>query len=189
MNPSSLRQTLPDVDVGECFPAKVSGLVRTWTVAFPNDGSQTDKRYVDSTGAVPDVVLFVNLEDKIKASVELLAANGILIPVTGGCLKRLARRELRYEARDVTNRVGLYSRSHKLKRADLGIVYAFVGREEFTRPEDVRRGVISLDYNRTIERGVTHWGALIAGFEADYKRSTFFTKAPIVNLVQEFGSS
>lgn len=163
LNARSLCSTLPDVGVGDCVPAHLRGFVRTFDVAFPNDGSQPDKAFVDAGGARPPVVLFANLS---RAGSEALV-NGVLIPVRPTGLAALRRRELRYEAVDVTRAV----RPEAAGGARAQVV-AFVGRPQFTQPQAARRGVVPSDYLATIAAGVGRWERQAPGFRADFEAST-----------------
>jgi hypothetical protein len=50
MDPESLSRTLPEVDLAACVPAMCRDYLRSFSVAFPNDGSETDKAYFDPRG-------------------------------------------------------------------------------------------------------------------------------------------
>jgi hypothetical protein len=162
INPASLRRTLPQLDLRCCLPARCAGMVRTFGVAFPNDGSQTDKWYADDQGHRPPRVLFTDLKPH-----PAVTTNGILMPVTPGDLTVLGARELRYELIDVTLRVGLWDGAVP----ELPVV-TFVGRTEYTRTVDVAAGVVSAAYLETIRAGARFWDGQVAGFDAAYAQST-----------------
>ncbi|GAA4405042.1 gamma-glutamylcyclotransferase family protein [Tsukamurella soli] len=162
MSPASLRATLRDCAIDGCIPARCRGFRRTFGVAFPNDGSESDKAYLDDRGGRPPVVLFSDL-----TADEGDRVNGVCIPVGEPDLDLLRSRELRYNLRDVTDAVCPYP-GFRL----VGTVSAFVGAERFTRPEDVRRGVLSAGYAATIDDGARHWDRTSPGFFADYLSST-----------------
>ncbi len=149
------------------------GYLRRWSVAFPNDGSQADKSYLDQRGKRPGVVLFVNLEthDGEEGMRECLGANGILIPVEEDRIQQLAGRELRYTLVEITSSIVLYPEFAGRAAAPFE-VFTFVARPKFTRAHDLKRGVISREYKDTIEAGVQHWDQRAPGFRRDYQRCT-----------------
>jgi hypothetical protein len=163
LHEDSLRTTLPRVPQSQCIPALLPGHVRTFDVAFPNDGSQEDKAYLDDAGLRPPVVLFANIQPSGAHVV-----NGILIPLTGSELEALRARERRYEARDVT---GLVRTAHPSDPGPTGIA-AFVGRQEFTAAHSVAQGVVAQEYLDTITAGVHRWDARSPGFRAQFAAST-----------------
>lgn len=181
--PRSLRRTLPDVEIASCIPARASGYVRSWSVAFPNDGSQPDKSYRSDDGSKPDVVLFVDLETS-DGSAARTAANGVLIPMERDRINRLADRERRYEREDVSPAIAVYPAFEDRMRGFEPRVTAFVGRPEFTRPEDVRRGVVSREYRDSLDEGVAFWDRRVEGFEADFAASTVRRPDRVVDLVR-----
>ena len=175
LHEDSLRTTLPRVQESQCIPALLPGHVRTFDVAFPNDGSQDDKAYVDGTGLRPPVVLFANIQPSGAHAV-----NGILIPVTGSELGALRARERRYEARDVTR---LVRTAHPEGSVPTGVA-AFVGREEFTAADSVALGVVGLEYLETITTGVERWEARSPGFRAQFVASTVAPSAEQVVVLR-----
>ena len=163
LNVESLMATIPGIEAGECIPAVLAGHVRTFDVAFPNEGSQGDKSYFDPAGVRPPVVLFVNLRPSRDGHV----VNGVLVPVSAAQLEALRRRELRYDVVDVTGAV------HGADRRTVGReVVAFVGRTEFTQAVSVAQGVVAHDYLATITAGVEHWDVRCPGFKAQFEAST-----------------
>lgn len=177
LHPGSVRRTLPHGAPGEGVGAHLSGYARTYSVAFPNDGSQSDKSYVDAAGNRPPFVLFANL----VARGDTLRTNGVLLPLSEGDLDLLVIRERRYELVDVTTRVCPVDPSF----APPARVVTFIGSREFTSPAHVARGVLSREYLRTIHAGVQHWNRLHSGFAADYRRSTLtLAGARVVDLVR-----
>ena len=165
LSPESLRSTLPGVELGAVHPARLCGYLRIWDVAFPNDGSQSDKAYFDVHGGRPPFVLFANISPRDPPA----SVSGILIPVTERDLDRLRSREGRYDLVDVTEQV----RSHRARPEDAArCVGAFVGRSRFTRVEDVRRGVTPGAYARRIEAGLAFWRRHAPGFDADADLTT-----------------
>ncbi len=166
LDPTSLSSTLPGVDLGELEPAWLRGFSRNFGVAFPNDGSQGDKAYLDEAGRRPPFVLFANV---VAGAGDASQVNGVLVPMGDGELERLRQRELRYGLVDVTDAVRFRS---ALPTHSQGRVGVFVGRPAFTRPEDVARGVVAAAYRRRIERGVAFWEARWPGFLRGYSDST-----------------
>ncbi len=173
--PESLARTLPGVDPDDCVPARCRGRRRTFGVAFPNGGSQPDKAYLDADGRRPAHVLFATLVptgvgpvDGVGVVDGARAVNGACIPVCADDLAALRDRERRYSLVDVTARVRPYPGHRPLH----GPVLAFVGRPQFTRPEDVAAGVAPHEYVESIERGAVHWEGRCAGFLADFAAST-----------------
>ena len=170
MEPASLALTLPGIDLDACVPAECEGFVRSFEVAFPNDGSEPDKAYFSADGGRPGVVLFCHLRPEPRAG-----AYGVCVPVNRACLAALRRRELRYQL------VGLGSRVRPL--ADAGraglpsTVSAFVGRRRFTSPGPVARGVVAADYLAGIRRGAAHWETRSPGFLAGFEASTVLPAA------------
>jgi cation transport regulator ChaC len=180
LNPDSLRSTLPGTVVEGLIPARVHGYRRTWNVAFPNDGSQPDKAYLDVNERRPPFVLFSNINPHPMAT-DTNAVNGVLIPVTQPELTNLKKRELRYSLIEITSSVELYDRQLRLR--DDARVLAFSGREVFSHPSDVERGCIPQRYIKTILEGVSFWDKKCAGFAQDFHASTTTTKAKkIVDL-------
>jgi hypothetical protein len=163
LDPGSLARTVPDVRAGECIPALLAGHVRVFDVAFPNDGSQGDKAYVDGSGDRPPVVLFANIRPAPGAT----GVNGILIPVDTAGLEALRRRERRYEVRDVTEGIRLHDRRPRPRA-----VAAFVGAPAFTGPEQVRQGVVARRYAETIDDGIELWDLRHPGFRLGFETST-----------------
>ena len=170
MEPGSLRSTLPSTDIETLVPATLLGHARRWNVAFPNDGSQGDKAYYDEDGRRPPVVLFLNLV-KLPAPRPEDAVDGLLVPVDGAALARLRRREGRYRDVDVSASVELHPESSVRFKAGRDKALAFVGRGEFTREEEVRRGVIARSYVDTLLRGMEYWDKRYPGFEAGFRSS------------------
>ena len=144
----SAASTLPGLPAEQCVPAHLEGHVRTFDVAFPNDGSQPDKAYFRHDGSRPEAVLFANL----RRCADAPPVNGVLVPVAAGDVKRLMERERRYRLVEVGARVRPY-RSWTARRAR---VVTFIGRPGFTGPASVARGVVPSEYLRTIEQGVRH---------------------------------
>ncbi|MCB9412620.1 MAG: gamma-glutamylcyclotransferase [Actinobacteria bacterium] len=179
LNPDSLRRTLPAGPAGEVTPAILSGYRRGFTVAFPNDGSQSDKAYFDLRGRRPSVVLFADIvpcrepESTTRTKVPAAGVNGVLLPVRDADLARLRARERRYRIVEVTDLI----RPWPDYRGGAGRVVAFVGRPEFRGD----RGVVPEEYLRTIETGVDHWEARCPGFAVAYHAST--QKPPLGGVV------
>lgn len=170
MNPQSLRRTLPGVDTGGCLPAICRGYVRSFGVAFPNDGSEADKTYVGLGGRRPGVVLFCDLRPAPDHRV-----NGVCVPIDETALDALRRRELRYDLIELTGPTVRYSAAPSGSigpTGPSGPVLAFVGKSRFTRPGDVARGVVSAEYVRTVAAGAVHWDRRYPGFADDYREMT-----------------
>lgn len=164
LDPESLTRTLPEVDLAACVPAMCRDYVRSFSVAFPNDSSQSDKAYFDSRGGRPAVVLFCDIRPAARRQV-----NGICLPLDDVALEALRRRELRYDLVDVTSLTSPYPAA----RADLsGRVVTFIGKRQFTQPDDVARGVVSDEYLGTVEGGATYWDQRYPGFADDYRETT-----------------
>ena len=164
LDPDSLRSTLPDIDIDSLIPARLLSYVRTWDVAFPNDGSQGDKAYFDLDKSRPPVVLVVNL----SVSTSVTAVNGILVPVDVGELSRLRNRELRYDLINVSAKTELYASSERPRLS----VSTFVARDEFTQPADVARGLVPKSYMDSVLAGVSFWDERCSGFADDFQKST-----------------
>lgn len=162
LNPASASRTLPDLAWPRCLPAHCTGMLRTFGVAFPNDGSETDKWYADDRGHRPPRILFADLTPEPGVTV-----NGVLIPVTEAELQRLIARELRYELVDVANQVTLWDGTRPAGRVTI-----FVGRPEFTHSADVATGVVPAAYVASIHAGARFWDRHVRGFEAAFTAST-----------------
>lgn len=165
--PASLRATLPETTWRDCIPALLAGHRRDFGVAFPNDGSQQDKAYVDADGGRPPIVLFANIRQaEPRAAGQQEAVNGVCIPVTDETFGLLAGRELRYDAVDVTGAVHPYPSAPAIRSR----VLAFTGKARFTR--DVAGGVVSRDYAATIADGARFWDTQHPGFHERFVLST-----------------
>ncbi|MEE6288214.1 gamma-glutamylcyclotransferase family protein [Georgenia sp. MJ173] len=184
LQPASLQATLPTVSWRRCVPAVVSGRRRDFGVAFPNDGTQPDKAYLDDQDVRPPVVLFANLRPAGPAE----SVNGICVPVGPGELAQLEARELRYDTVDVTDAVRASDAvaatdavgataaadvTHAARPSpSLTRVVTFVGKPEFTRAPDVAAGVVPVAYTDSIDAGARFWDRHVSGFHADLRRST-----------------
>lgn len=176
INPSSVRRTLPQVDLRRCAPAYCQGMRRTLGVAFPNDGSQTDKWYADDAGHRPPRILFANLEPRADTR-----ANGVLIPVTPADVSLLLDRERRYDLTDITQRITLWS------GACPGLpVATFVGHTEFTRPVDVAAGMVPAAYLESLRTGARFWDRDYPGFEDAFLESTLEPPRDRIRSLQRF---
>lgn len=160
----SAASTLPGLQPGHCVPASVVGHVRTFDVAFPNDASQSDKRYFHEDGSRPEHVLFANLRPCSGTA----TVNGILLPVDSDDLDALRNRERRYDLAEV----GAHVRPYQNWRMRQVRVFTFVGRSGFTHPASVARGVVPSSYLGTIMEGVGEWDSRCPGFGADFAAST-----------------
>ena len=132
-------------------------------------------------GGRPGVVVFVNLEEVPAPEA---GANGVLIPVAPDRIDRLADRERRYELEDVSPNIEVYAGFEDHVSSAAMRVAVFVGRREFTRAEDIGRGVISWEYQETIESGVAYWDRRVDGFRTDFKASTVDSRLPVVHLTR-----
>lgn len=164
LNAGSARRTLSRFRVDECAPARLEGHVRTFDVAFPNDGSQPDKAYFLPDGSRPATVLLANVRPDPGGA----SANGVLVPVDAADLRRLMVRERRYALVDVTDRVQPYP-GWATSRARVAV---FIGRPRFTVPAAASIGIASSAYLAIIEQGVREWDRRCPGFAADYAAST-----------------
>lgn len=173
LHPESLRRTLPEVDLTACVPARAVGFERCFDVAFPNDGSQVDKAYYDTDGARPPRVLLCNLRPRRGAR-----ANGVCIPVSTDGLAALRARERRYAPRPVA------VEPYPGWPAPEGEVLAFLGRAEFTRPDDVSRGLLSARYRGVVVAGAQHWDRRVRGFGADFRATTHLPEPEQVRPLQ-----
>ena len=173
LHPDSLRRTLPEVDLAACVPARAAGLLRCFDVAFPNDGSQQDKAYYDADGSRPARVLLCNLRPSPAAHV-----NGVCIPVDAAGLDALRVRERRYAPQPIA--VEPYPGWPHPE----GEVLAFLGRAEFTRPDDVSRGLLSSRYRDVLVAGAQHWDGHVRSFGADFRESTRFPPAERIRPLQ-----
>ncbi|TXH45263.1 MAG: hypothetical protein E6Q90_00980 [Actinobacteria bacterium] len=180
LSPGSLALTLPTTRLTDIVGARLTGFVRTFDVAFPNDGSQGDKAYFSPSGGRPSHVLFANVV-AISAGE---AVNGVLVPMEPGDLALLVNRERRYELLEVTDSVRLMG----VPEGPAGTVCAFVGRAEFTRPADVARGVLSREYVNAVADGVRFWSGRYPGFDQEYYASTRLpTGVPMLDLTRVEG--
>ena len=173
LHPGSLRRTLPEVDLDACIPARAADLLRCFDVAFPNDGSQQDKAYYDTDGSRPSRVLLCNLRPSPTARV-----NGVCIPVAADDLDALCDRERRYAPQQIA--VEPYP-GWPHPEAE---VLAFLGRAEFTRPDDVSRGLLSSRYRDLVATGAQHWDRQVRGFGADFHASTHLPSAEQIHPLQ-----
>lgn len=190
MDPASLRRTLPRVALGGCRPARCVGYQRSFSVAFPNDGSQGDKAYLDATGRRPPVVLFCDLQpldgpgrdDRagVLCSAEAVdpgtefgsdvgAVDGVCVPVDAQALDALRRRERRYDLVELTASVRFEGDRSPAQGVGDGTtpVLGFIGKPEFRRPADVARGVVAADYLASVIRGARYWQRGAAGKSRD----------------------
>ena len=180
LSPDSLASTLTPAAVATVVGAHLLGFVRTFTVAFPNDGSQGDKAYFDHAGFRPPYVLFANV---VRGRSDE-GTNGVLIPLGPGDLTALTNRERRYELIDVTPRVELLGQTEAVPQS----VVTFVGRSEFTDPTCTARGVLSRDYLDTIDDGVRFWDQRYPGFAQAHQTATRVNPAtPIRHLTRVDG--
>ncbi len=164
LHPRSLQQTVPDVDLDACQPARLRGWQRCFDLAFPNDGSQPDKAFFDSDGDRPPWVLLANLRRESTGG----TLNGVLVEVSDTALGRLRRRERRYRLRTLSGPVECYDGEGPV----IGSVLTALGRAEFQSPEAVTAGVVARDYVAGILAGVRHWARRTAGFAEDFYGST-----------------
>lgn len=154
LNPGSLRATLAHLGLEACLPARLPGYLRCFDVAFPNDGSQPDKRYEFPDGSTPPGVLLGNIRPS-----EHYAVNGIAIPIDDGDLDRLNDRERRYDLVDVSGRAVAYPGGGPLA----GRVLTFVGKPEFAATR-FPGAVASRAYLDVIIAGAKHWDAVAPEF-------------------------
>lgn len=187
LDPTSLRRTLPEARLEDCIPARCSGYRRVFSVAFPNDGSQPDKRYYRGDGSTPPTVLACNIieadtpvpegsTDAVEPSVP--AVNGVCLPVTAADVVALKERELRYGFHDVTERVSAYDPSIVPGRP----IFSFVGEPRFSGPDQILAGVVSKAYVAGVEAGARFWDTHCPGFWDDYVTTT---EQPPVDRVEE----
>lgn len=172
LSPESLLSTLPEADLAEVRPSRLRGYQRVFDVAFPNDGSQSDKSYFDDNDGRPPFVLFANLAVRPSAVV-----NGVVVPVSESQLQRLCDRERRYQLTECSDLVDNSSRSEASR------VVTFVGAPEFTAPERVDAGVAAKNYVDLMHAGARFWDERHPGFLNDFHMSTRMpSAAPIVPL-------
>lgn len=62
-------------------------------------------------------------------------------------------------------------------------VLAFLGREEFTQPDDVARGLLSAAYRDVVVTGAHRWDQQVPGFAADFHASTDLPGADRVRVL------
>lgn len=167
MAPESLRRTLPGVAPPTCIPARCDGYVRTFSVAFPNEGSQRDKMYLDAAGVRPPVVLFCDMPEDAGRWV-----NGVCVPIDEAGLAALDQRELRYTRHTVSAKVTSCGSA-----AIRGPVVAYIGAAPFTSPADIERGVVHHEYLQQIDEGARFWDRTYPGFYADFLASTILPPA------------
>lgn len=154
LNPGSLRATLPHLRLEACRPARLPGYVRCFDVAFPNDGSQPDKRYEFPDGSMPPGVLLGNIRPS-----EHYAVSGVCIPIDDGDLDLLKDRERRYDPVDITGRVLTYPGGAALT----GRVLTFVGKAEFAATH-LPGAAASRSYLDVIIAGAKHWDTVAPEF-------------------------
>lgn len=159
--PESMARTLPGVSIRACVPARCRGMRRTFQVAFPNDGSQTDKAYLDNQGRRPARVLFANV---VPGAGDV---NGICIPVDAEQLQLLRARERRYSCVELPAVA-----SYPGQVAIAGPVLTFIGKASYTRGADVRLGVVARSYLDSVVNGARFWDRRQPGFWADFQAST-----------------
>ena len=169
--PGTLKSALPFAHPDTLVPARLAGYFRLFNVAFPNDGSQTDRAYYDEEEQRPPFVLLANLA-KETGTRSKSAANGILVPVSAADLERLRRRKLRYRELNVSRRIEPYEGFEGGWEPSCSRAFAFMGKTDFTRPDLVKRGVIQRSYLDEVLRGVAIWERRFGGFEADFHSST-----------------
>jgi len=175
LQPGSLASTVPDVDLDACRPARLHGWLRCFDVAFPNDGSQPDKAFLDPDGHRPPWVLLANLRRGGVGS----AVSGLLVEVSVASLERLRRRERRYRLCPVPGALEPYDDSGAIA----GEVLTARGRAEFQAEEAVAAGVVARSYVEGILAGAEHWSQRAPGFAADVRASTVFpTSGQIADL-------
>lgn len=175
LSPNSLAATLPGVDPSACVPAWCDGYTRTFSVGFPNSGSEPDKEYRDTSGHRPPIVRFCDLAPAPGSRV-----NGICIPVDDDALTRLRRRERRYDEIAVRHLTRMYANESMF---DVEVV-AFIGKPRYrTVPGDA--GVVPADYLGTALAGAHHWNNVVPGFLEDFHHSTILpAPAEIVPLTR-----
>jgi len=154
LNPGSLRATLPHLRIEACRPARLPGYVRCFDVAFPNEGSQPDKRYEFPDGSRPPGVLLGNIRPS-----QHYAVSGVCIPIDDGDLDLLKDRERRYDPVDITGCVLTYPSGSALT----GRVLAFVGKPKFAAAR-FPGAVVSRAYLDVIIAGAKHWDSVAPEF-------------------------
>ena len=97
VDPASVSATLGR-EVGEAWPARLSGWRRRFSQGRDNRGSEKTFPRADD-GSVPSIILGLNLEPAAEQSE---GPNGALIAVSDAELERLDLREVRYERVEVT---------------------------------------------------------------------------------------
>lgn len=191
LHPDSLRRTLPAVDPDQAVGARLTDHVRTFDVAFPNDGSQPDKAYFDDDDHRPPYVLFANVVPVAAATTTAADSSGpvgtvvggaeapvagVVIPLHPGYLARLQARERRYGLCDISAYLTPFGGSGTA----LYDVATFVGLPQFTRAEHAARGLVSREYLATIEAGAAFWDTRLPGFAQAYRAGTRLPDAKAV---------
>jgi len=175
LSPGSLRATLPGIDTAEGVPVWCDDWERTFSVAFPNDGSEPDKEYRDADGQRPASVRFCDLTPDPGSRV-----NGVCIPVDDAALDRLRRRERRYDEVAVHAGIRTYADGSMLPRE----VVAFVGKPRY-RATAREAGVVPAAYLDTALAGARHWDGVAPGFLDDFHRTTVMpASADVVALTR-----
>src|SRR5699024_11916290 len=105
-------------------------------------------------------------------------AHGVCIPVDADDLDAPRDRERRYAPQQIA--VEPYpGRPHPEAE-----VLAFLGRAEFTQPDDVSRGLLSSRYREVVVTGAQHWEGQVRGFGADFHAGTRFPPAEQIHALQ-----
>lgn len=170
VDPHSASATLGR-PVGEVWPARLSGWRRQYSVARDNLTSEKTFARV-SDGWVPPVVLALNLESDTTGSTD--SPNGALVAVTPAELRRLDRRELRYDRVEVTEMV----RARSLPVGRGLRVYAYVAKPEHLAVRLPRRAVILASYLAAVQ---TAFEGLGPRELATYRQTT---GSPPVQVIQ-----
>ncbi|WES63771.1 hypothetical protein P0L94_15030 [Microbacter sp. GSS18] len=162
LHPDSLSATLPGVLLSDCVPVWFEGRERTFSVAFPNAGSEPDKEYRDDAGRRPPAVRFCDLTPSPGSRV-----NGVCIPVDDAALMRLRQRERRYDEVVIAAEVRTYADESMFAHE----VVAFIGKQRY-RAATRETGVVPAGYLETAVSGARHWDAVAPGFFDHFRRST-----------------
>lgn len=122
----------------ELLPAELAGWRRRFSQA--RDNLTCEKTFALADGSRPEWILGLNVE---RGEDEAGAVNGAVIEVTEGELERLAVREIRYDAVDVTAQVGGGGLPER--------VWTFTAKAGHFAPEPPQDAVILAAYAQAVE--------------------------------------
>jgi cation transport regulator ChaC len=146
-------------DSADPRPAVLGGWIRSFSLI--RDNLRCEKTFAGPDGAVPDLVLALNVEPD---PVGLAAVNGALIEVSPAELERLDRRELRYDRIDVTAAIALDAEGRAPEA-----VFTYVAKPANHAPDPPAGAVVLAAYERAVEAAFAELGE---GQLEAFRRST-----------------